>query len=111
MKHFTFTVQPYNQVVVAYYNYTTPVAKRCAKKYGCPVDDEGSMVYFADGVSEITVLIEQHIHKSNLVETVAHEAFHVVQWMCKAYGLSTEDWESCAYLIGYIVKKLYEGCK
>lgn len=111
MKRFTFTLQPYEQEVIVYFDYTPATVKRVAKKYELEAIVEGNAVYYSSKVKEITILIEKHMFKKNLIDTVAHEAFHVVQWMCHVYGLSTEDVESCAYLEGYIAKKIYEGCK
>lgn len=51
------------------------------------------------GISNVT-------NKSQLVNTIVHEAKHVQSHICRYYNID-EDSEQAAYLIGYIVQKMY----
>ena len=51
------------------------------------------------GISNVT-------NKSQLINTTVHEAKHVQSHICKYYNID-EDSEQAAYLIGYIVQKMY----
>lgn len=51
------------------------------------------------GISNIT-------NKSQLINTIVHEAKHVQSHICRYYNID-EDSEQAAYLIGYIVQKMY----
>lgn len=112
MKRFSFVLQPYEQTVIVYYNYTQTLMRRIVKQYDYPeLELDKNAVYYCDDVPEITILLARHRYKVNLVGTIAHEAFHVVQRMSLLFELSMDDIESCAYLEEYIVKQLYEGCR
>ena len=51
------------------------------------------------GISNVT-------NKSQLINTIVHEAKHVQSHICRYYNID-EDSEQAAYLIGYIVQKMY----
>lgn len=44
--------------------------------------------------------------KGELINTIVHEAKHLQSHICRYYNVS-EDSEEAAYLIGYIVQKMY----
>lgn len=44
--------------------------------------------------------------KAQLLNTIVHEAKHVQSHICSYYGVE-EDGEDAAYLIGYLVEKMY----
>lgn len=48
--------------------------------------------------------------KEQLINTIIHEAKHVQSHICLYYDVP-EDGEDAAYLIGYIVQKMYECFK
>lgn len=48
--------------------------------------------------------------KKQFFNTLIHEAKHVQSHICKYYDVP-EDGEQAAYLIGYIVMKMYNGFK
>lgn len=48
--------------------------------------------------------------KEQLLNTIIHEAKHVQSHICRYYNVA-EDSENAAYLIGYIIQKMYEGFK
>lgn len=48
--------------------------------------------------------------KEQLLNTIVHEAKHVQSHICRYYNV-TEDSENAAYLIGYIIQKMYKGFK
>ena len=48
--------------------------------------------------------------KEQFLNTIVHEAKHVQSHICKYYRV-LEDSEDAAYLIGYIVMKMYEFFK
>lgn len=51
------------------------------------------------GISNVT-------NKSQLINTIVHEAKHVQSHICRYYSID-EDSEQAAYLIGYVVQKMY----
>lgn len=51
------------------------------------------------GISNVT-------NKSQLINTIVHEAKHVQSHICRYYNIE-EDSEQAAYLLGYIVQKMY----
>lgn len=51
------------------------------------------------GISNVT-------NKSQLINTIVHEAKHVQSHICRYYNVD-EDSEQAAYLIGYIVQKMH----
>lgn len=51
------------------------------------------------GISNVT-------NKSQLINTIVHEAKHVQSHICRYYNID-EASEQAAYLIGYIVQKMY----
>ena len=54
------------------------------------------------------VCISNTTSKDQFVSTVVHEAKHVQSHICSFYDID-EDGEEAAYLIGYIVRKIYLG--
>ena len=46
--------------------------------------------------------------KKQFLNTIVHEAKHIQSHICMYYDV-TEDSEDAAYLIGYIVMKMYDG--
>lgn len=52
------------------------------------------------------VCIGKSTNSSQFVSTVVHEAKHVQSHICSYYGIK-EGSEEAAYLIGYIVKRMY----
>lgn len=48
--------------------------------------------------------------KEQLINTIVHEAKHVQSNICRYYKIP-EDSENAAYLIGYIVQKMYDKFK
>lgn len=54
------------------------------------------------------VCIGKTSSRSQFVSTVVHEAKHVQSHICSFYGVD-ENSEEAAYLIGYIVKRMYIG--
>lgn len=55
------------------------------------------------GISDVT-------SKSQLINTIVHEAKHVQTAICRYYEVD-EDGEDAAYLIGFIVQKMYSVFK
>lgn len=53
------------------------------------------------------VCISKTTSASQFVNTVVHEAKHVQSHICSFYNVK-EDSEQAAYLIGYIVRKMYK---
>lgn len=45
--------------------------------------------------------------KAQLMNTIVHEAKHIQSHICRYYEVP-EDGEQAAYLIGYIIMKMYE---
>lgn len=45
--------------------------------------------------------------KEQLINTIAHEAKHVQSHICSYYNIK-EDGENAAYLLGYIVERMYK---
>jgi hypothetical protein len=52
------------------------------------------------GISNVT-------NKSQLINTIVHEAKHVQSHICEYYGIE-EDTETAAYLIGHLVHRMYK---
>lgn len=50
--------------------------------------------------------ISKTTSKEQLLNTIVHEAKHVQSHICRYYNVD-EDSEQAAYLIGYIVQKMY----
>ena len=48
--------------------------------------------------------------KDQFVNTIVHEAKHVQSHICQYYDIN-EDSEQAAYLIGYIVQRMYKALK
>lgn len=48
--------------------------------------------------------------KAQLINTIIHEAKHVQSHICRYYNVP-EDGEQAAYLIGYIVMRMYNSFK
>lgn len=48
--------------------------------------------------------------RADFLNTIVHEAKHVQSQICAYYNVP-EDGEQAAYLIGYIVEKMYSGFK
>ena len=48
--------------------------------------------------------------KEQFINTIAHEAKHIQSHICQYYQVD-EDSEDAAYLLGYIVMKMYEVFK
>ena len=46
--------------------------------------------------------------RAQFLNTIVHEAKHVQSHICMYYGVD-EDTEDAAYLIGYIIMKMYDG--
>jgi len=55
------------------------------------------------GISKVT-------NKSQLINTIVHEAKHVQSHICRYYNVS-EGSEAAAYLIGYITQQMYKVFK
>ena len=53
------------------------------------------------------VCIGKATNSSQFVSTVVHEAKHVQSHICSYYGVREKS-EEAAYLIGYIVKRMYQ---
>lgn len=47
-------------------------------------------------------------NRAQFLNTVVHEAKHVQSHICRYYGVP-EDGEDAAYLIGYLIAKMYKG--
>lgn len=45
-------------------------------------------------------------NKEQFINTIVHEAKHIQSHICKYYNVK-EDSEDAAYLIGYIIEKMY----
>ena len=54
--------------------------------------------------------IGQASSKEEFINTIAHEAKHVQSHICKYYKVD-EDSEEAAYLMGYLVMKMYNEFK
>ena len=52
------------------------------------------------------VCINKTTSREELINTISHEADHVQDAICKYYGVPLES-EDAAYLIGYLVSKIY----
>lgn len=50
--------------------------------------------------------ISKTTSKEQLINTIVHEAKHIQSHICRYYNID-EDSEQAAYLIGYIVQKMY----
>lgn len=48
--------------------------------------------------------------KEQFINTIVHEAKHIQSHICKYYNVK-EDSEDAAYLIGYIIEKMYNVFK
>ena len=48
--------------------------------------------------------------KEEFINTIAHEAKHLQSHICKYYKVS-EDTEQAAYLMGYLIEKMYNKFK
>ena len=53
------------------------------------------------------ICISETTSASQFVSTAVHEAKHAQSHICEYYGVA-EDGEKAAYLIGYIVRKMYK---
>ena len=53
------------------------------------------------------VCISEVTSVDQFVNTVIHEAKHVQSHICEYYGIA-EDSEQAAYLIGYLVQRMYK---
>lgn len=56
------------------------------------------------------VAIGECSSKEELINTIVHEAKHVQSHICNYYSIP-EDGEKAAYLLGYIVQKMYDVFK
>ena len=54
--------------------------------------------------------ITKNLTKEEFLNTLVHEAKHVQSHICRYYNIS-EDSEDAAYLIGYLVMKMYAVAK
>jgi len=54
--------------------------------------------------------ISNHSSKEQFFNTLIHEVKHVQSHICKYYNVK-ENSENAAYLIGYIVQKMYKSFK
>lgn len=54
--------------------------------------------------------IGESTSKEEFINTIAHEAKHVQSHICKYYKVD-EDSEEAAYLMGYIIMKMYNKFK
>ena len=53
------------------------------------------------------VLFNRHSSKADYINTIVHEATHVMQSMLKAYDVEDKS-EAPAYTVGYLVMKMYD---
>ena len=53
------------------------------------------------------VLFNHHSSKADYINTIVHEATHVMQSMLKAYNVENKG-EAPAYTVGYLVKRMWE---
>ena len=56
------------------------------------------------------VCIGKATSKKQFLNTIVHEAKHIQSHICRYYDVP-EDGEDAAYLIGYIVMKMFNGFK
>lgn len=64
------------------------------------------LTYTNPAIKTSIVCISNSTSSEQLVNTVVHEAKHLQSHICEEYNVS-EDGEQAAYLIGYIVQKMY----
>lgn len=107
--------------VIIYYNVRVPYIKEVREQLedlGCPQDlirqsiqimSTGlntGMTFSNDDYKTSFVCIGETTSTEQFVNTIVHEAKHVQSHICDYYKIN-EDSEKAAYLIGYIVQRMY----
>ena len=75
--------------------------------YGADLGELNSGFTATDYSKRLSVLVIGHTtSRAEFLNTIVHEAKHVQSNICRYYRVS-EDSEDAAYLIGYLVMKMY----
>lgn len=72
--------------------------------------EDGGFTYTDFKRKQSIVGIGKSTSNSQLLNTIVHEAKHIQSHICKYYHID-ESSEDAAYLIGYIVQKMYKVFK
>lgn len=107
--------------IIIYYNVRVPYIKEVREQLedlGCPqylirqsiqIMSTGlntGMTFSNDDYKTSFVCIGETTSTEQFVNTIVHEAKHVQSHICNYYKID-EDGEEAAYLIGYIVQRMY----
>jgi hypothetical protein len=68
---------------------------------------DGGFTYTDFKKKQSIVGIGKSTSNAQFLNTITHEAKHVQSHICKFYSIE-EDNENAAYLIGYIIQRMYE---
>jgi hypothetical protein len=68
---------------------------------------DGGFTYTDFKKKQSIVGIGKSTSNAQFLNTITHEAKHVQSHICKFYSIE-EDSENAAYLIGYIIQRMYE---
>lgn len=68
---------------------------------------DGGFTYTDFKKKQSIVGIGKSTSNAQFLNTITHEAKHVQSHICKFYSIE-EDSEDAAYLIGYIIQRMYE---
>lgn len=100
---------------------TIEEAREVAIKYNAPVSDPSENCYgcvrdisFDDGkdfFSLVYINIEKHDCLTELIDTIAHEATHVVQNFFEQWRETTVGRETMAYMVGNVTSKIFHLLK
>lgn len=108
--------------VIIYYNvsiYSFPKVADTLQEYDCPEETiidtlnvlkrENTGFTYTNLDYKVSIVgIGTATESSQFLNTVVHEAKHVQSHICYYYGID-EDSEEAAYLIGYMVSRMYKA--
>lgn len=111
---FKLDVPIYEECVIVNFDKNTDTLKRFLRKDVVEYIGEqgfaskGLTIAFKNG--GYYVFIDKKLKHIDLINTIAHESFHLVEFifMHKGIKLSRKSSESWAYLIGWFTEKIYE---
>lgn len=111
---FKLEVPIYEEHVIVNFHKNTDVLKKFFKKDIIEYIDEqgftskGLTIAFHKG--GFYVFIDKDLKHNDLINTIAHESFHLVEFIFRHKGikLSRKSSESWAYLIGWFTERIYE---
>lgn len=76
--------------------------------YGAFLGSDNTGFTFTDSRRRRSIVgISPTTSKAQFMNTIVHEAKHVQSRICAYYGID-EDSEDAAYLIGYIIQRMYD---